>query len=210
MMGKVPSLAMIYKISAEGFREYAWSQFEIVYTRAEAEHLHRTFYALWPEIPRWHDLEGRILRNRGYAQSPLGRIRRLPEAQSESRKLSEEAVRAGINMPIQSTASDILQTAMVMLQVIIDRGGVDPFAVKITGNVHDDLTFEVPNDYLISWLHLAASVMTVEVPARLRPLGLHLPPGLLDIEAQAGPWGAPHTVWPTAEAALAASELSAV
>jgi uracil-DNA glycosylase family 4 len=186
MMGKVPSLAMIYKISAEGFREYAWSQFEIVYSRAEAEHLHRTFYSLWPEIPRWHDLEGRILRNRGYAVSPLGRIRRLPEAMSENRKLSEEAVRAGINAPVQSCASDILQTAMIMLQGYIEA---DEWDVKITGNVHDDLTFEVADDCLYDWAATAEHVMTVEVPARLKGLGLHLPPNLLAVEMQAGPWG---------------------
>ncbi len=187
MMGKVPSLAMIYKISAEGFREYAWAQFEIVYTRAEAEHLHRTFYTLWPEIPRWHDLEGRILRSRGYAKSPLGRIRRLPEALSENRKLAEEAIRAGINMPIQSAASDILQTAMVLLQNYIDA---DDWPVLITGNVHDDLTFEVPDDILYDWLATVEHVMLVEVPQRLQSLGLHLPPDLLAVESQAGPWGA--------------------
>lgn len=184
MMGKVPSLAMIYRISAKGFREYAWNQFEIEYSEAEAERLWSAFYSRWPEIRAWHSLEEKLIRARGYAQNPLGRIRHLPEVFASDRKIQEEAIRAGINAPIQGCASNILDAAHVYLDAALrDK------PAHVVGIVHDDLLVEVRDDVLDALCKIVPVVMTQAVPQLLRGLGLHLPPGLLKVEQQVGPWG---------------------
>lgn len=197
IMGKVPSLAMIYRISAKGFREYAWNQFEIAYSESEAEHLHTAFYQRWPEIAEWHRIEDKLIRARGYAENPLGRIRHLPEVQSPDRQVVEGAIRSGINAPIQGCASNILDAAHIYLDDYFRRCWlVDEPRAYIVGIVHDDLLIESRNEWFDDTAEIVHTVMTETVPRLLQHLDLHLPPGLLKVEMQAGPWGAGRDVTP--------------
>lgn len=106
--GKVPVLASLYRITAKGLRSYAWNKADLALTLGEAQRALQAFHNLWPEFHLWHDREDRILRLRGYAESPIGRLRRLPAALLEDSwqndKLIYEAVNQGINQPVQCHA----------------------------------------------------------------------------------------------------------
>jgi uracil-DNA glycosylase family 4 len=174
-MGKVPVLAQLYGISPEGLREYAWKAFEILWSDAQALRLWNLFRQRYPEFPRWHQFAAARLERRGYVQTPLGRIRRLPDATFGSR----EAIRSGINAEPQSIASDITQAAMILL----DRQGA-----RIVGNIHDALLVEVRRDRGRAACAAIRHAM-LEAPRQLRALGLWLPEGLIEVELSAGPWG---------------------
>jgi uracil-DNA glycosylase family 4 len=182
-MGKVPTLSMLYDISWRGFQEYAWSEYEILYPDAEAQLLHRTFYALWPEIKRWHELEKRLLAAKGWTQHPLGRVRRLPAANSPDRKLAGDAQRAGINAPTQGLASDITQAALVLFEQLFS-----PERAFVVGDIHDALLAQVKNDYLPTYLTIIPHLFPQTV-VKLQALGLFLPEGLIQSEVTVGPWG---------------------
>lgn len=191
VMGKVPTLAMLYRISPNGLRTYVWREFEIDWSPAQAQAAWQGFYNRWPEFRRWHQREETIIKDRGYVISPIGRIRRLPAAKlpdtgREAWKQIHEAVNAGINAPIQSVASDLTQTAMVLLDRIIREHSLE--WIRIVGNVHDALPCEARNDMLDVATKLIHWVM-LRAPEALRPLGLALPPGLIDVEIPIGPWG---------------------
>ena len=183
-MGKVPTLAAIYKISAEGLRSYVWVQYQLIWTPAFAAKLHNTFYTLWPEIRRWHDREERLIRARGWTQSAIGRIRRLPEALGADQMHVHKAVNSGINMPIQSLASDIMLAALIL----IDRFLANTETGAVVGSVHDALLFEVREDALERTL-VGAYRLINQAYRYLEPLGLRLPEGLLKSEVTVGPWG---------------------
>ena len=183
-MGKVPILAMIYKISPEGLQEYAWKVYELRFTIAEARHLWQLFHDMYPEIHRWHEREEKFLKVRGYARSLLGRYRHLPEAVGGGRGAAvQEAIRAGINSPIQGLGSDINETAHILL----DRK-LDPRRAFVIGSHHDSLQVQTMKSYMSEALMLVHWCYD-NAPQALRGLGLDLPPGLLKIEVSVGPWG---------------------
>lgn len=189
IVGKVVTLALLYRMSAKGLREYLWREEEIEWTQHQAEQAHQGFYRRWPEFALWHEREDRIIRSLGYSESPIGRMRRLPAAQAvdtgrQAYSQIHEAVNAGINAPIQGLASDITQAAMILLDRVKDKMGF-----LICGNIHDALLFEVPEDRLQTVLPIIRDAM-LWAPNALRGLGLHLPEGLIQVEISVGDgWG---------------------
>ena len=183
-MGKVPTLAMLYKISPTGLQEYAWINYELRYTLSEARHLWQLFHDTWPEIGRWHEREERLLRARGYARTPTGRYRHLPEVVGNRRDASTmESIRAGINAVPQNVSSDINEVAHILLD-----GRLDSRAAFVTGSQHDSLQIQCANYYIaeavahIRWCYDNA-------PKAMRGLGLELPKGLMGLDIVQGPWG---------------------
>lgn len=188
-MGKIPTLACIYRISVEGLQEYAWRGYQVEWTYQQAEKLHRTFYSLWPEIEAWHEREEAYLQARGWTRSALGRIRRIPEAKSEDPALRSSAIKSGINMPIQSLASDITLSALISSDAFLSRTGWG----RTVGCIHDALLFEVESKHLRRALPALIYIAT-SADKPLAVLGLRLPAGLLRCEAAVGPWGEGKTV----------------
>lgn len=175
-MGKVPVLAQLYDISWQGLQEYAWKSSQLDWPDHTARKLYDLFHRIFPEFAVWHRFEAILLRDRGWTRSPIGRIRRLPDAQYGQK----DAIRAGVNAPPQSLASDITQSAFVLL---------DKLNYRIVGNVHDALLVEVPDPQVASASREIARVMTHDALAALKPLGLRLPEGLVEVEVTAGAWG---------------------
>jgi DNA polymerase-1 len=183
VLGKVPTLASLYEISAKGLREYAWTEWEIAWSIEEATEIWQGFRARWREFPLWHEREGIVIKSRGWAKSAIGRWRRIPEARGDDKYVAEAAVRSGINMPIQSLANDLILTALILL-----NPKLDPSRILIVGVVHDALHFEVRNDKLEKFVPAALRIME-RAYLHLEPLGLQLPEGLIKMEAKIGPWG---------------------
>jgi len=180
-MGKVPVLALLYTISPRGLQEYAWKFYEIDWSLNQATRIHTAFHRLYPEFPYWHHLEEAKLRRRGYAVSAVGRVRHLPGAQAGV----PDDIRAGINAPIQSVASDITQTAGSILQAAIDKHGL-PYL--LVGDIHDSILTESPGDKAFECADFVRTGMLL-APERLRPMGLRVVPGLIDVEVSIGRWG---------------------
>jgi DNA polymerase-1 len=174
-LGKVPVLAQLYGMGWMGLKEYAWKVFELLWTDAQAQALWRLFRTRYPEFPRWHAFTTSRLERRGYTVTPLGRVRRLPDAQYGQ----QDAIRAGINAEPQSLASDITQAAMIAL---------DGAGMRVVGNVHDALLFEVPvQDAKAQARRIKKGMLAA--PVMLQKMGLFLPEGLIEVEISAGPWG---------------------
>ena len=183
MMGKVPTLAKIYRISPKGFREYAWNQFEIELTEAQAVNICRRWDETWPEISALHTLLDAIISQRGFSVDLLGRVRRLPDAIHGNRFASAEAVRQGIDHIGQSSANGILQRAHVILQEALD-----PERALIVINHHDALVVEAREDYVAEAAKIIGQGMGY-APLSLVDLGLTMPRGLIEVEVSVGPWG---------------------
>ena len=174
-LGKVPVLAQLYGMSWMGLKEYAWDSFEILWTDAQAKALWQLFRQRYPEFPAWHTFAAERLMRQGYVQTPIGRIRRLPDAMYGQK----DAIRSGINAEPQSLASDITQTALIAL----DRMGA-----RIVGDIHDALLVEVRRDRAVRACEAIRQAM-LDAPRQLQSLGLWLPEGLIEVEITAGPWG---------------------
>ena len=75
----------------------------------------------------------------------LGRRVHLSNITHSNVQIRSAAERTAINAPIQGTAADILKIAMIDINKWIDK---DNAPIKIIMQVHDELVFEVNEDFI--------------------------------------------------------------
>jgi len=71
----------------------------------------------------------------------LGRIRLLPDINSQNANVRGFAERIAVNTPIQGTAADLIKLAMIQMDADFSEKG---FQAAMLMTVHDELVFEVP------------------------------------------------------------------
>ena len=71
----------------------------------------------------------------------LGRIRLLPDINSQNINVRNFAERIAVNTPIQGTAADLIKLAMIQMDADFSEKG---FQAAMLMTVHDELVFEVP------------------------------------------------------------------
>ena len=163
--GKVANFALLYKMGAYGFREFAENAYGVSLTLDEAEHIHATFYSTWEGIGDWHERTVQRAERTGQVSSPLGRIRRVPQIWSPDDRAAESAGRQAINSPVQGMASNLLQMAAASIAGRLP-GVPGVKGVHLVGTVHDSLLAEIPED---NWRPLAE-----ECQRRMVNIGDHL------------------------------------
>ena len=125
-------------------------------TLREAGRLVEGYYDLFPELLEYREDTLEFARNLGYVESKFGRRRYLPfinDARDVERLAAE---REAVNMPIQSSASDILLCAMVVLDDSLRR---DNFESKMVNTVHDSILFDVAPGELDDLAELIVEIM---------------------------------------------------
>ena len=75
----------------------------------------------------------------------LGRIRLLPDINSQNSNVRSFAERIAVNTPIQGTAADLIKLAMIQMDADFSEKG---FQAAMLMTVHDELVFEVPEHEL--------------------------------------------------------------
>ena len=87
-------------------------------------------------------LEGLVAQARadGYTQTMFGRRRYLPDLRSSNRQRREMAERAALNAPIQGSAADIVQIAMMNVVDALSEAGLKS---RLLVQIHDELLLEV-------------------------------------------------------------------
>ena len=83
-------------------------------------------------------------KSKGYAETLLGRRRPIPELASDDRNRKGFGERTAMNTPIQGSAADIINIAMIRIHERLASG----FKTRMILQVHDELLFEVPQDEL--------------------------------------------------------------
>jgi len=80
----------------------------------------------------------------GLVKTLSGRIRHLPDINSDKPKIKSHAERQSINTIIQGSAADITKMAMIKIDKNIDQGVLKSH-VQLVMHLHDELIFEVSN-----------------------------------------------------------------
>jgi uracil-DNA glycosylase family 4 len=128
----------LYGMGEEKFVEYAETNYDWVPTPAEAHDSREAFFKKYTGLRPWHDRQRRLASRYGSVNSPIGRVRHLPDVYSSDKAVSAEAERQAINSPVQSFASDLMLVSMVLLD---DR--LPARTAYVVGTVHDALLFLV-------------------------------------------------------------------
>jgi len=127
--------------------------------RDEAEAFIQAYFEAYPSVQEWRERTVEESRERGYAETLLGRRRYMPDLKSRNRVVRQAAERIAINMPIQGTASDIIKLAMNRIdEELLERRRSGALARMIL-QVHDELIFETPRAELDDVREVAKRLM---------------------------------------------------
>ena len=80
-------------------------------------------------------------REKGYAETVLGRRRTLRDINSRNATARQGAERDAINTPIQGSAADLIKIAMVRIDRAIKA---ECLRAKMVLQIHDELVFDCP------------------------------------------------------------------
>jgi len=138
---KAVNFGFLYGMGWRKFIETAWSNYGVVVTEAEAQLFRQLFFDEFPDLVPWHQRQRRLVRKYKRVESPLGRVRHLPDIDSLDEGVRAEAQRQAINSPVQSMASDMCLLSFIMLSKQFREMGLEARSV---GTVHDAINFEVP------------------------------------------------------------------
>ncbi len=138
---------------------------------AEASRFIAEYYRTHEGVKRHLDSMVAAAREKGYAETILGRRRRLPALTAGEGRARADAERAAINTPIQGSAADLIKVAMIRLARDLEVKGLE---AKLLLQVHDELLVECPESEVD-----AAQAALVE--AMTRAMDLSVP-----LEVQAG------------------------
>ena len=134
---KMVNFGIIYGISAFGLSQ------RLKIPRKEASSLIDTYFKLYPKVREYMELSIAKAREKGYAETFLGRRRTLRDIDSRNATVRQAAERDAINTPIQGSAADLIKVAMVKVDRALKSAGL---ASRMVLQIHDELVFDVPRE----------------------------------------------------------------
>lgn len=173
---KAGNFGLLYGMGVDGFQAYAWANYGLRLTYADAEKIRDDFFELYSGLKNYHDRQRELVRMREMVRSPLGRVRHLPMIRSWDREVKSRAERQAINSPIQSTLSDMMLWAIALIDDAYPQ-------IEIVGMIHDALIAYVPEQDASLWAGRAQEVMS-NLP--FHEVGWH-PVLKFPADAEAGP-----------------------
>ena len=97
------------------------------------------YFNTYPDVKSYLESSIQESKERGYAVTILGRRRPIPELNSSNRMQRGMGERAAINSPIQGSAADIINMAMINISEKLENSDA-----KMILQVHDELIVESP------------------------------------------------------------------
>ncbi len=155
---KSVNYGIIYGLSAHGLSQ------QTGLSRSESKQLIDTYFETYPTLKNY--IAGQVdkVRQKGYAETILGRRRYLKDIDSRNAIVRAAAERNAVNAPLQGSAADIIKKAMIDIQAELKQN----YKTKMLLQVHDELVFEVPENELDSIKNLIKdkmeNVVKLDVP----------------------------------------------
>ena len=132
---KMVNFGIIYGISAFGLSQ------RLKVPRKEAADLIETYFRLYPKVKDFMAAAIEKAREKGYAETILGRRRTLRDINSRNATARQAAERDAINTPIQGSAADLIKVAMVRVDAALRA---ERLRSKMVLQIHDELVFDCP------------------------------------------------------------------
>ncbi len=112
-------------------------------TQTHAKEIIETYFNTFKKVKDYMDNSVLVAKEKGFAETLLGRRRFLRNINSSNRVVRQFEERVAINMPIQGTAADMIKLAMINIQnELIKR----KTKTKMVLQVHDELLFDTHKD----------------------------------------------------------------
>ncbi len=131
---KTANFGIIYGISAFGLAQ------RLDIPRSKAKELIDGYFKSFPGVKKYMDASIEKAREKGYAETIMGRRRYLRDINSGNSFVRGMAERNAINAPIQGSAADIIKGAMIRIQYLLEK---EKMKTKMILQVHDELLFDL-------------------------------------------------------------------
>ena len=160
-IAKVINFGIVYGMSAQGLAN------ELNIPIDFAQQYINKYFENYADVKRWIEETIKFAKLKGYVKTLLGRIRPIQEINSSNKHLSAFGERLAINTPIQGSAADIINLAMVKIYELINRENLNN-DVRMLLQIHDELLFEIREDFLektiIKIKDIMENVVKLKVP----------------------------------------------
>jgi uracil-DNA glycosylase family 4 len=142
---KAVNFGFLYGMGWAKFVKTAWENYGVRVTEQEAQAFRTAFFHQFPDLLPWHSKQRKLAHTYGRVETPMGRVRHLPDIYSPDHGVMAEAERQAINSPVQGFASDMCALSMVLLAKRFRKEGIPAYPI---GTVHDAVNWEVQSDAL--------------------------------------------------------------
>jgi DNA polymerase I-like protein with 3'-5' exonuclease and polymerase domains len=122
-------------------------------TLSDAQEVIKQYFNTFKKLKSWLNERKDFISANGYTYSFFGRKRRLPNVFSSDKGIAAHEVRSGINMEVQSLASDINLLGAIDTANEVKRKGLD---AKIFMLVHDSIVALVREDQVEEYCEILA------------------------------------------------------
>lgn len=144
-VGKPVNFGFLYGMGWTKFIVTAFNNYGVRFSEQEAKAYRRRYFELYHDLPRWHERQRRLVQHNARVQSPIGRVRHLPDINSPEAGVRAEAERQAINSPVQGLASDMALAGMnLFVEKLTSEGLTD--RVAVLGLVHDAINIEADDE----------------------------------------------------------------
>ncbi len=152
---KEVNFGILYGIGAFGLKS------RLGITQTHAQEIIDNYFNTFKRVKSFMESSIQSARQKGYAETLLGRRRFLKNINSKNRVIRQFEERVAINMPIQGTAADMIKIAMIKIHRELKKRKA---ITRMVMQVHDELVFDASKDEL-DWLKpLIKNLMETALP----------------------------------------------
>ncbi|KTC86963.1 DNA polymerase I [Legionella brunensis] len=148
---KAINFGLIYGMSAFGLAK------QLGIERQDAQNYMDSYFKRYPGVLEYMERTRHQAHQQGYVETLFGRRLHLPEINTRNMVRQKAAERMAINAPMQGTAADIIKKAMLAIAKWQTTQQI-PYSRMIM-QVHDELVFEVHQDYVDATTHTIRELM---------------------------------------------------
>lgn len=134
-------------------------------TRTKAKDYISRYFSQYPQVEGYVNTVQQQAKNQGFVETTMGRRLYLPDANSNNKMRQQHALRLAINAPMQGSSADIIKKSMLDIQNWINQS---QSPIKLLMQVHDELVFEVSEDFVpeasVKINELMTQVVELSVP----------------------------------------------
>ncbi len=158
---KVVNFGIVYGLSAFGLSQ------NLGIATGEARQFINAYFEKYKGVRAFIDQTLESARRQQQVTTLFGRVRPIPDINSNNPNLRGFAERTAVNTPLQGTAADLIKIAMIRIDSALRERGLKS---RMTLQVHDELVFEVPDHEIETMKALVREQMEKVHPALSVPL----------------------------------------
>ena len=159
---KAINFGLIYGISAFGLGK------QLNINRNLAAEYMAMYFEKYPGVKKYMETTKDFAAENGYVETLFGRRLYLRDINASNAMRRQASERAAINAPVQGTAADIMNIAMIKMHQLIKETNVE---AKLILQVHDELILDTPNKEIDEVIGLVTESMmgaaSLDVPLEI-------------------------------------------